>query len=331
MSPASVCACSARKVRSPCARCWTWRRSPGGTGHRAQTMGYSVGGKTGTARKQEGKGYADRKYRSFFVGLAPVESPRIVVAVMVDEPNNGVYYGGAVAGPVFSETVQQTLRIMGVQPDMRCEAPDRDRGWWRSRSDAELAQPPGRGRLVARRVQRRAAVRQPPHAGGRWFRCLAWCRADGRHFVTARWQRVPCRAGGTRRRGGVWSSDDERIAGRCRPQGAGRPDRQRLPWRPSAGQLDVIAITGTNGKTSTAWWMAQLLSCACRTPLRRGRHAGHGPPAAGDRQSVRPLVPTGLTTPDPVLPCSSQLRALWTKGDRPAPSRPRPSAWSKGA
>ncbi len=91
---------------------------PGGTGSRAQTMGYSVGGKSGTARKQEGEGYADKKYRSFFVGLAPVESPRIVVAVMVDEPGNGQYYGGLVAAPVFSETVQQTLRILGVQPDM---------------------------------------------------------------------------------------------------------------------------------------------------------------------------------------------------------------------
>jgi cell division protein FtsI (penicillin-binding protein 3) len=90
----------------------------GGTAPQAQTMGYSVGGKTGTARKQEGKGYAENKYRSFFVGLAPVDQPRIVVAVMVDEPNNGVYYGGQVAAPVFSETVQQTLRILGVQPDM---------------------------------------------------------------------------------------------------------------------------------------------------------------------------------------------------------------------
>ncbi|MDM7950780.1 penicillin-binding protein 2 [Hydrogenophaga sp.] len=90
----------------------------GGTAPQAQTMGYSVGGKTGTARKQEGKGYAENKYRSFFVGLAPVDQPRIVVAVMVDEPNNGVYYGGLVAAPVFSETVQQTLRILGVQPDM---------------------------------------------------------------------------------------------------------------------------------------------------------------------------------------------------------------------
>ena len=91
---------------------------PGGTGSRAQTMGYSVGGKSGTARKQEGKGYAEKKYRSWFVGLAPVEAPRIVVAVMLDEPSDGQYFGGVVAAPVFSETVQQTLRILGVQPDM---------------------------------------------------------------------------------------------------------------------------------------------------------------------------------------------------------------------
>ena len=90
----------------------------GGTAPRAQTMGYSVGGKTGTAHKQEGKGYAEKRYRSVFVGLAPVEKPRIVVAVMIDEPGNGKYFGGDVAAPVFSATVQQTLRMLGVQPDM---------------------------------------------------------------------------------------------------------------------------------------------------------------------------------------------------------------------
>ncbi len=90
----------------------------GGTGPKAQTMGYSVGGKTGTARKQEGKGYSDKKYRSWFVGIAPIDKPRIVVAVMVDEPSNGKFYGGDVAAPVFSETVAQTLRMLGVQPDM---------------------------------------------------------------------------------------------------------------------------------------------------------------------------------------------------------------------
>jgi cell division protein FtsI (penicillin-binding protein 3) len=91
---------------------------PGGTAPKAQTMGYSVGGKTGTAHKQEGKGYADKKYRGFFVGVAPIDNPRIVVAVMIDEPSNGKYFGGDVAAPVFSDTVQQTLRMLGVQPDM---------------------------------------------------------------------------------------------------------------------------------------------------------------------------------------------------------------------
>jgi cell division protein FtsI (penicillin-binding protein 3) len=91
---------------------------PGGTAPKAQAIGYSVGGKTGTARKQEGKGYSSSRYRAWFVGLAPVSSPRIVVAVMVDEPSKGVYYGGEVAAPVFSQVVQQTLRMMNVAPDI---------------------------------------------------------------------------------------------------------------------------------------------------------------------------------------------------------------------
>ncbi len=94
---------------------------PGGTGQKAQTIGYSVGGKSGTAYKQIGKGYGtdkNRKYRGWFVGMAPIDNPRIVVAVMIDEPTNGKYYGGDVAAPVFAETVQQSLRILGVQPDL---------------------------------------------------------------------------------------------------------------------------------------------------------------------------------------------------------------------
>jgi cell division protein FtsI (penicillin-binding protein 3) len=91
---------------------------PGGTAPKAQALGYSVGGKTGTAHKQEGKGYATDKYRAWFVGLAPVDNPRIVVAVMVDEPRNGKHYGGDVAAPVFSLVVQQALRTLGVAPDL---------------------------------------------------------------------------------------------------------------------------------------------------------------------------------------------------------------------
>lgn len=91
---------------------------PGGTGQKAQTVGYSVGGKSGTARKQVGKGYATNRYRAWFTGMAPIEQPRVIVAVMIDEPSNGEFYGGVVAAPVFSEVVQQTLRLMNVPPDM---------------------------------------------------------------------------------------------------------------------------------------------------------------------------------------------------------------------
>ena len=94
---------------------------PGGTGQKAQTIGYSVGGKSGTAYKQMGKGYGsagNRKYRGWFVGMAPIDKPRIIIGVMIDEPSAGQYFGGAVAAPVFSEVAQQTLRMMGVQPDM---------------------------------------------------------------------------------------------------------------------------------------------------------------------------------------------------------------------
>src|SRR4051812_10538082 len=91
---------------------------PGGTAPKAEGMGYSVGGKSGTAYKQEGKGYEKKKYRAWFVGMAPIKNPRIIVAVMVDEPTAGKYFGGDVAAPVFSQVVQQTLRMMNVQPDL---------------------------------------------------------------------------------------------------------------------------------------------------------------------------------------------------------------------
>jgi cell division protein FtsI (penicillin-binding protein 3) len=90
----------------------------GGTALTARAEGFRVGGKTGTSHKVEGKGYASNKYRAFFVGLAPISAPRIVVAVMVDEPTAGGYYGGQVAAPVFSTIVSETLRSMNVTPDM---------------------------------------------------------------------------------------------------------------------------------------------------------------------------------------------------------------------
>ncbi len=91
---------------------------PGGTAKQAAINGYSVGGKTGTVHKLVGGAYAQNQYSGFFVGFAPVDSPRVIAAVMIDDPKNGVYYGGAVAGPVFSAAVQQALQILQVQPDL---------------------------------------------------------------------------------------------------------------------------------------------------------------------------------------------------------------------
>lgn len=89
---------------------------PGGTAPKAQVIGYRVAGKTGTAHKLEGRGYTNR-YISSFVGFAPVSNPRLVVAVMIDEPSAGQYYGGAVAAPVFSNVIGAALRTLGVPTD----------------------------------------------------------------------------------------------------------------------------------------------------------------------------------------------------------------------
>jgi cell division protein FtsI (penicillin-binding protein 3) len=89
---------------------------PGGTAPKAQVAGYRVAGKTGTARKPEGHGYA-AKYVASFVGFAPASNPRLIVAVMLDEPTGGAYYGGDVAGPVFSNVTGVALRMLGVPTD----------------------------------------------------------------------------------------------------------------------------------------------------------------------------------------------------------------------
>ncbi|MBL8311416.1 MAG: penicillin-binding protein 2 [Burkholderiales bacterium] len=88
-----------------------------GTAPQSQVPGYRVAGKTGTAKKLAGAVYSEGRYVASFVGLAPVSNPRYIVAVMVDEPGTGVYYGGLVAAPIFSSIMGQTLRLMEVPYD----------------------------------------------------------------------------------------------------------------------------------------------------------------------------------------------------------------------
>lgn len=90
---------------------------PGGTALKAQVAGYRVGGKTGTAHKLGPTGYEKSKYVGSFVGMAPISNPRLIMAVMIDEPTNGKYYGGTVAAPVFSAVMSDALRMLSVPQD----------------------------------------------------------------------------------------------------------------------------------------------------------------------------------------------------------------------
>ena len=92
---------------------------PGGTALKAQVAGYRVGGKTGTAHKLGKSGYEEDKYVGSFVGLAPASNPRLIMAVMIDEPSpeKDRYYGGIVAAPVFSAVMADALRMLSVPQD----------------------------------------------------------------------------------------------------------------------------------------------------------------------------------------------------------------------
>jgi len=89
----------------------------GGTGTKAQVAGYRIAGKTGTAHKLGANGYERDKYVGSFVGLAPASNPRLIMAVMIDEPTSGQYYGGTVAAPVFSSVMSEVLRLLAVPQD----------------------------------------------------------------------------------------------------------------------------------------------------------------------------------------------------------------------
>lgn len=90
---------------------------PGGTAPKAQVPGYRVAGKTGTAQKVENGVYAEGRYISSFIGMAPASNPRLIIAVMIDETTDGQYYGGAVAAPVFSSVMAGALRLLAVPQD----------------------------------------------------------------------------------------------------------------------------------------------------------------------------------------------------------------------
>lgn len=91
--------------------------SKGGTAEAASVPGYRVAGKTGTAKKVGAGGYQKHSYTSSFVGIAPMTNPRLVVAVVIHDPQGKFYYGGFVSGPVFEKIMEGTLRMLNIAPD----------------------------------------------------------------------------------------------------------------------------------------------------------------------------------------------------------------------
>ena len=105
---------------------------PKGTAQLAAVPGYRVGGKTGTAKKSSAGGYDKDNYLSVFAGVAPISDPRLVMAVIVDEPTQNGYYGGTVAAPVFQEVMSNALRILDIAPDdissLQAQIADKEKG-----------------------------------------------------------------------------------------------------------------------------------------------------------------------------------------------------------
>jgi cell division protein FtsI (penicillin-binding protein 3) len=91
--------------------------SDDGTAPQAAVPGYTVAGKTGTAYRWTARGYDRGQYRASFVGIVPARHPRVVIAVSIDRPRKGSHYGGAVAGPAFSDIASRTMSLLGVTPD----------------------------------------------------------------------------------------------------------------------------------------------------------------------------------------------------------------------
>ena len=92
---------------------------PGGTATRAQVPSYRVAGKTGTVRMVGPGGYEEDHHVALFAGMAPASDPRLVIVVVINDPQGGQFYGGQVAAPVFAKVMGGALRLLDISPDDR--------------------------------------------------------------------------------------------------------------------------------------------------------------------------------------------------------------------
>jgi len=233
---------------------------PGGTGTKASIDGYRVAGKTGTAWKFAKGGYSKDKYISIFAGLAPASDPRLATVVVIDEPSGELYYGSDVAAPVFADVMAESLRLLAVPPDAM---PARDPG------NAAMKLNPAP--TLAELLSAYAVAPEIPVAG-----IASDSRQLGHGFLFLACEGATCH--------GLDFLQQARDAGACAvawdSSTAAEPDDIGIPMiavanlaenlgdianrfygNPSS-HLKTIGVTGTNGKTTVAWLIAECLRSA---------------------------------------------------------------------
>ena len=273
---------------------------PGGTAPKAQVAGYRVAGKTGTAHKLAGRGYTN-KYVSSFVGFAPASAPRLIVAVMIDEPTAGAHYGGEVAAPVFSTVMGSALRTLGVPPDAPGDnviLPDATADPGGDMSGAMLASDLDVAALLARLavIPRRITADSRLVRAGDAFAAFPGQETDGRAFIpdaiargagAVLWEALAFHWDAAWRVSNVAVEGLKTKLGVIADHIYGNPSRE----------LFVVGVTGTNGKTSCTHWIAQCLD-ACGTEERDHGHARQRHLGTLGRGLVGALDPSTRTTPD---------------------------------
>ena len=236
---------------------------PEGTAQRATVSGFDVGGKTGTVHKVGREGYLDDRYVALFAGVAPVESPRYVTVVVIDEPEGDVYGGGAAAAPVYSRITQEVLRIQNVVPNSA--EPCRTAACWRLRGRVIPVPEMNLATLTQSVAQVPASVNGLMATGlsldsrtiesGGVFVAMQGLASDGRAYIDAAFARGAVAV--LAEAEGLESSDSRVIPIQGLKAQLGEIAR-RFYADPSK-DLSLLAVTGTNGKTSITDYIGQLL------------------------------------------------------------------------
>ena len=280
-----------------------------GTAPAARIAGLPGGGQNRNGIQARRTAQYVKEYVASFVGFAPVSDPRVVVAVMIDEPSGGAYYGGQVAAPVFAQIAGATLRTLQIAPDasargaapaaraetnamtpaQRADSVRGALGWLQALPNGATT---GDLRLDSRSVQRDDV-----------FVALGGAKADGRRYLGDAFNRGAKAA---------LADDDEWPGEIAEPANVLRVRGLRAALGPIAAgyygrpseRLLSVGVTGTNGKTSCSQWIAQLLTRTGRRCAVIGT-VGIGFPGA--------LQPSELTTPD-AASLQREVRALLEAG-----------------